>query len=890
MADPVTAWAATGAAGSIIQLVVFAAKLVKETNELMKSPNNALKSNVLVEKFTLMHSNLADQIADSENTNRPLSRTGQAVADLARECKDASSDLLKELDEMRVPDGLSIPGRAWQSARKARMALAKQKTIVQQKQHLSELTGQLSTAVLLDLRSNQISGLKDIYNRVGEAEARNASLIVESRDAILKAPKRTHDEASNVVDSLWFPEMQSRRIAIPDAYNKTLSWLFTERSPFPSWLTNSSDVFWVAGKAGSGKSTAMKFIANHHSTEALLSKWAGQSKVIIAQSYMWHPGFAMQRNEEGVLQELLFQILTSDRRLVDLISPQSKRKARSLKKSDPWSKKELMQAFNSIFEQTRSCTRYCLFVDGLDECAGEHALLIATLMELLKYSNVKICVSSRPWNVFRNAFEHLDAKIYIHDLTRGDINAYVNGMLGSLLQDDVFAAEVISGIVEKAQGVFLWVFLVVRSLREGFEEGDSVHDMRQRLDELPADLEEYFKHILDRISRNYRQNTLKALNLAARILNNAGWRWVPGVWGSYSFLSFWLLSQGYLDKTDFAHKYQPHHVTAIQVRDMSEKTTRYLNACCKDFLQFSSYPSDLASSDDRSCSLSYGGTVDYLHRTVYDFLHSLEMKPLLEEGLPGHFNHADFPIYVTLVKSKVKGHHDGHFCAPCARDICATVAAFPEMELQMMVEFEKLALDLLNYSCQEDCCSHLACPEDLDMICVTFATYNLYAFILRVFQLLPGCIFNMEKDGNRKILSLGVSLRQPYSTSHAGTRYICSGMRPNEYRQLHLIVLNMTLGEQALSEAKLWAERDFEHSLMVVRALIYHDLNVGVMSAGIAKEVPVSARQLWKYLPYLVRFEHQDEAVRWSRPGIMNLHFRVTDETKQALRTRYCGW
>lgn len=164
MADPVSAWAAARAAGSIVQLVDFATKLVKETHELMKTPGNASRSNAVLEKFTLMNSNLAEQLLRSADTKRPLSQSGAAIDNLARECKEESSRLLQLLDELKISDGLRGPRRAWQSARKAQRSLNQRKTIEQKQMYITALTGQIFAAVLLDLTSSQPSGLEDVCN------------------------------------------------------------------------------------------------------------------------------------------------------------------------------------------------------------------------------------------------------------------------------------------------------------------------------------------------------------------------------------------------------------------------------------------------------------------------------------------------------------------------------------------------------------------------------------------------------------------------------------------------------------------------------------------------------------------------------------------------------
>lgn len=60
-------------------------------------------------------------------------------------------------------------------------------------------------------------------------------------------------------------------------------------------------------------------------------------------------------------------------------------------------------------------------------------------------------------------------------------------------------------IVSRAQGVFLWVFLVVRSLVQGLTNADRITDLERRLRSLPTDLETYFRHMLDTIEDVYKQ-------------------------------------------------------------------------------------------------------------------------------------------------------------------------------------------------------------------------------------------------------------------------------------------------------------------------------------------------------------------------------------------------
>jgi hypothetical protein len=68
--------------------------------------------------------------------------------------------------------------------------------------------------------------------------------------------------------------------------------------------------------------------------------------------------------------------------------------------------------------------------------------------------------------------------------------------------------------VEKAEGVFLWVFLVIRSLKEGITNNDNADQMKERLHNIPSDLESLFRHMLDGVDAIYYNHMAKTLQVA----------------------------------------------------------------------------------------------------------------------------------------------------------------------------------------------------------------------------------------------------------------------------------------------------------------------------------------------------------------------------------------
>lgn len=86
---------------------------------------------------------------------------------------------------------------------------------------------------------------------------------------------------------------------------------------------------------------------------------------------------------------------------------------------------------------------------------------MAFVKSLHEFPNLKLCVASRPWNVFEMAFgQDATNKIYMQDLNATDIKKYVKDNLEEhpkfqiLRMDNKEAQELVLEIVEKANGFF----------------------------------------------------------------------------------------------------------------------------------------------------------------------------------------------------------------------------------------------------------------------------------------------------------------------------------------------------------------------------------------------------------------------------------------------------
>jgi len=342
--------------------------------------------------------------------------------------------------------------------------------------------------------------------------------------SLVDLSKIQHD----VLDLLWFRFMTDRQEEISAPYKATFGWSHAARTGgggtgsnhLASWLVQGTGIYWVNGKAGSGKSTFMKHMATDPQTATLLQEWAGEDTTLLcAQFFFWAAGTRLQKSQEGLLRTILHESLSRNPELIPVVFPTHSRQLsrRSLLVGEP-SLAELKAAFSILMTQRVSSLHICLFIDGVDEYDGDHIELLEYLDKLVS-ARVKFVLSSRPTPSCVEAFAGCPS-IRLQDFTRPDIVFFV---VGSLLSKRSFAAmaaerleevgELFREIVDKASGVFLWVILVVKALRAAADNLDSIADLRTRVDELPADLDRLYADMLAKMDPVYRRQAAMLLQI-----------------------------------------------------------------------------------------------------------------------------------------------------------------------------------------------------------------------------------------------------------------------------------------------------------------------------------------------------------------------------------------
>jgi len=396
---------------------------------------------------------------------------------------------------------------------------------------------------------------------------------------------------------------------------KELEQRSRSRILFSEWLRSGAGIFHISGKAGSGKSTLMKFLCHHDQTREELEKWAaGKQKTLVFSSfYFWSSRDDLQMSLAGLYRTILFEILRRCPDLIRVVFPRHWDQLTNGMVHIPGnllSGPDITRAFETLTAHgTFPDYCFCFFIDGLDEYHGEsedHVQLAKTLRRWASKGDVKICASSRPHIEFDDLTGSPNQTFHLHELTRHDIRLFSRQMIEKSDKFDRIKdsyLQLVDKIVEMSQGVFLWARLVVSSLLAGMLGHDTTKTLEEKLKVIPKGIDELYDGILSSLEPYDRQRAAKLLLITV-----------------YKKLRMPLncLAYGWIDSLDDP-KFPPcdgrKSPSWRPANIMVEDVQRQLKFLTKGLLE-----TTLCFGGGRSDEFAQMRVVQFFHRTVEDFV------------------------------------------------------------------------------------------------------------------------------------------------------------------------------------------------------------------------------------------------------------------------------
>lgn len=287
---------------------------------------------------------------------------------------------------------------------------------------------------------------------------------------------------------------------------------------------------------------------------------------------------------------------------------------------------------------------FAFFIDGLDEFQStvqdDHRDLVRLLCQWAasESGNIKICVSSREYPVFMDGFAPT-LRIRFHDLTRRDMDTYIRDKLAHASAEDSFE-NLVSLIMNKADGVFLWVALVVKSLREGLENGLSCSDLTREVDILPDQLESLYRHILASLGKSSRRKAYQTFSMVTE-LKKQHYRMSLL---AYSFFEEYEVGTSFFMKENTT--FPIDSLVGDHGKNRAQSTSRKLAGWCKGLVEPYKTPlwavapvyEEQERANNSPCIAAWGEwsmELDFAHRSVSDFLASDDVQRDMQLNLAG---------------------------------------------------------------------------------------------------------------------------------------------------------------------------------------------------------------------------------------------------------------
>jgi hypothetical protein len=313
----------------------------------------------------------------------------------------------------------------------------------------------------------------------------------------IRALKRDHKQ--QLMESLRFDQMQSRKATISNAHSRTCDWLLSTPE-YLDWLDESMlpyhhGFLWIKGKAGAGKSTLMKY--------ALTNALHTMENVLILSYFFNGRGGHLEKSTLGAYRSLLLELLEKIPSLqsvfdtLDLASRQDY-------SNHQWTIATLEDLLEKAIRRLRSHRVLC-FIDALDECDESQIRNMISFLQNPNAAQFRVCFASRPYPVI-SMQNCLNLDLDRQPGHNHDIKVYIDSQL------NIGHNEAAKGLREEVQaiasGIFMWVHLVVQMLNKAYDRSKSLRALRNKLRDIPKDLHKLFLSIIEHDTEDREQMLL----------------------------------------------------------------------------------------------------------------------------------------------------------------------------------------------------------------------------------------------------------------------------------------------------------------------------------------------------------------------------------------------
>ncbi|MCJ1431037.1 hypothetical protein MMC27_000387 [Xylographa pallens] len=292
----------------------------------------------------------------------------------------------------------------------------------------------------------------------------------------------------------------------------TCEWIKSNKQ-YQSWLHSRSQLLWLSGGPGKGKTMISIFLAEE--LEQIMQHTQG----MLVLQYFCDNKDEKRKTAVSIIRGLIYQLLQSRQKLFDHILPSFRIQKESLFSASSF--ETLWRIFESMICDPILSTTYCV-LDGLDECdEASLEVLLRKFAALLSPKNngmsacqLSLIVVSRDIPDFipelLSRFPRIrldpDADTEVNDDIHRFIEEKVKNLSRRRKYPEPLQIHVKEVFRERAQGTFLWIGIVAKAL-----ENYRATEVEDALNHFPSGLDELYARMLLQIPIDRRENVARIL-------------------------------------------------------------------------------------------------------------------------------------------------------------------------------------------------------------------------------------------------------------------------------------------------------------------------------------------------------------------------------------------
>jgi ankyrin repeat protein len=266
----------------------------------------------------------------------------------------------------------------------------------------------------------------------------------------------------------------------------------------------------------------MKHLFKNEVSDARL----GPTKRVVCGFFFNGRGGPMEKTLKGMLRTILHQMVlqnpTAYRGLSRFHRDMKQECASRGKSVVDWTGESLAKMLEVVMQSPT--LPVLMFIDALDEGDGFSPTEVFALLETLTGPNsdgyrsaVSVCLSSRPDNFVNHRKKWVT--VDLADFNGKDIETYTTNRLYTIAKDcadfryQQLVTELVPQILRRADGVFLWVRLVVDEISVAMECGETPQYIRAQLSATPNDLWDHFGKMLLKVGNHHLSDMQRLLRI-----------------------------------------------------------------------------------------------------------------------------------------------------------------------------------------------------------------------------------------------------------------------------------------------------------------------------------------------------------------------------------------